>query len=116
MDGDTLQTAAIVGTVFGSSIAAVVFGRKSKGSATEGQATVLAGSISDPKLFRQLLDALDGLKSMMRDNADQRHRDDAAMRDSLDSNTRAVRDAAEAYRNGAFDPRMLALLGQLKDK
>lgn len=102
---------------FGLTVAtAVISGKKSAGSVTESQATVLAGSITDSKQVSRIIDAVDAVKDEMREGREQRHRDSVAEREAVESNTRAIRENTDAMRSSGYDPKMLALMLKLRDK
>lgn len=107
-----LQHLMGVGAVIGASFGAIFFGKKGQGQ-TEGQATVLAGAITDRKALEQMMDALDELKREMRQSREQSHSDSLAERDCIDNLTRALDRATDAHRGGGVSADMLAMLARL---
>lgn len=123
MEGGTdlwTPLAALVTALTGG-VAAIIIAMKGKksDSPSEAQATVLAGSITDGRKLDQLTQAIEAHKETMRDIADEKHRDDRALTDSLDTLSRRLQENTDAHRAGAampYDARLAALISQLKDK
>ena len=108
-----LQQALALGSIAGTAIAAILAGSRSK-SATEGQATVLAGTVTDQRSLRDIMDALDGLKGEMRDGREQAHSDSRAERDIMETLIRALDRNTEAQRMGSTPADMLATIARIK--
>lgn len=116
-----LQQLLAAAIFIGTTVGAVIAGRKSKGEPSSSQATLLAGTITDSKQVDKIVDALDSLKSVLRELNDRRHADSRDERermedhrDSLEANTRALKDNTDAMRAQAISPEMLALLARMK--
>lgn len=96
----TIETALILGVSVGGALIGMFGGKLGKKeSATEGQATVLAGTIlSDPRPLKNLVDGMNAVKDEMQEGREQRHRDSLVERDAVEANTRAVKELSEATR------------------
>jgi hypothetical protein len=93
----------------------VVGGRKTQKPAGEGEATVLAATLSDGRALKQLSEVVGEMRTELRETREQRHSDSRAERDCMDSLTRAMRDNTEARHTG-ITPDMAIMLARLQSK
>lgn len=108
---------ALIGTI--GSILVAKIGEKKGASPSEGQATVLAGSITDGKRLDDLTKALESAKEVIREGSDERHRDARDLVDVLRTVCLRLEENTQAHRAGVsmpYDARLAALIAQLNEK